>query len=63
MGEFVEVKPFHLRVISSLFTDLTAGLILLMFTIHDIIVLTITAYSAILFILLSMRIERRLDEL
>ena len=63
MGISVELKPFHLRVISSLLVNLAAGLILLTFTSRDIIVLIMTGSLAILFIMLSMRIEKILEDL
>jgi len=63
VGISIELRRFHLRVISSFLINVAAGLALIIFTIHDIIVLIITLCLAILCILFLMMIERVLDEI
>ena len=51
-----------LRVTSSLLTDIVAGLILLLFTVHNVAVLTLDIVFVMVLVLTAVRIEDILEE-
>ena len=63
MSFSINLQPFHLRVISSFLLNVAAGLFLLLFTIRDVFVLTISVLLTMLFMLASLKIEEVLDNL
>ena len=58
----IELRTFHLKVLSSLFTNIGAGFILLTLGARDLRVLTGEIFFAILCITIAFKLQRALEE-
>lgn len=63
MTFFIEVRPFHLRVFSSLFVNIAAGFILLLLTSTTTLALTLDILGATITLLFALKAEKLLEEL
>ncbi len=62
--EFViEVRPFHLRVFSSLLVNIAAGFILLLLTSTTVPALTLDILGASICIFVALKMEQRLEKI
>lgn len=59
----VELRESHLKVISTVLTNIGSGLVLLPFTVRDPVVLTMSLIIAILAFRLAVKVEDILKEL
>lgn len=59
----VQIRPFHLRVFSSLSLDIAAGFILLAIGSRDVVSLIVDVFFAIFLVYISLRLEEILETL
>jgi len=58
----IEIRPFHLKVISSLSINISAGFMILALTTKDLRVLTSEILFVIVFTMVSLKIEETLED-